>query len=95
MSATALRAAVVSMPCWEKFDEQQQGYRDAVLGTAPRVAIEAAVGLRLGRNGSATSGQFVGMTSFGASAPADHLYEHFGITSEAVAEAAREAIGHA
>ena len=94
LSASGIAAAVVSMPCWEKFDEQQQSYRDAVLGTAPRVAIEAAAGFGW-EKWIGTSGRFVGMSSFGASAPAGHLYEHFGLTSEAVAEAAREAIGHA
>ena len=94
LSASGIAAAVVSMPCWEKFDEQQQSYRDAVLGTAPRIAIEAAAGFGW-EKWIGTSGRFVGMSSFGASAPAGHLYEHFGLTSEAVAEAAREAIGHA
>jgi len=94
LSASGIAAAVVSMPCWEKFDEQQQSYRDAVLGTAPRVAIEAAAGFGW-EKWIGTSGRFVGMSSFGASAPAGHLYEHFGLTSEAIAEAAREAIGQA
>jgi len=94
LSASGIAAAVVSMPCWEKFDEQQQSYRDAVLGTAPRIAIEAAAGFGW-EKWIGTSGRFVGMSSFGASAPAGHLYEHFGLTSEAIAEAAREAIGQA
>lgn len=94
LSASGIAAAVVSMPCWEKFDEQQQSYRDAVLGTAPRIAIEAAAGFGW-EKWIGTSGRFVGMSSFGASAPAGHLYEHFGLTSEAIAEAAREAIDQA
>ena len=94
LSASGIAAAVVSMPCWEKFDKQQQSYRDAVLGTAPRIAIEAAAGFGW-EKWIGTSGRFVGMSSFGASAPAGHLYEHFGLTSEAIAEAARDAIGQA
>ncbi len=94
LSASGISAAVVSMPCWEKFDKQQQSYRDAVLGTAPRIAIEAAAGFGW-EKWIGTSGRFVGMSSFGASAPAGHLYEHFGLTSEAIAEAARDAIGQA
>ena len=81
--------AVVSMPCWELFDEQDEDYRKQVLGPGTlRVAVEAAVRLGWDRY-IGDDGRFVGMTSFGASAPAEHLYEHFGITAAAVAEAAR------
>jgi transketolase len=86
------RAAVVSMPCWELFEAQDETYRQAVLGTAPRVAVEAAAPFGwdkwLGPNGA-----FIGMHGFGASAPAQHLYKHFGITAEAVAAAARDLVG--
>ncbi|MBU1211781.1 MAG: transketolase [Alphaproteobacteria bacterium] len=94
LAGDGIRAAVVSMPCWEKFEAQEQGYRDAVIGTAPRIAIEAGVGFGWERY-LGGRGQFIGMTGFGASAPADQLYRHFGITSEAVAEAARKALGRA
>lgn len=84
-------AAVVSMPCWELFEEQDAGYRAKVLGSAPRVAVEAAGRLGwdrwIGENGA-----FIGMTGFGASAPAADLYKHFGITSQAVADAALQLI---
>ena len=81
-------AAVVSMPCWELFEAQPQAYRDAVLGSAPRVAIEAAV--RLGwERWLGTRGAFIGMSGFGASAPVEALYPHFEITAERVAEVAR------
>ncbi|HTQ34335.1 MAG TPA: transketolase [Stellaceae bacterium] len=83
-----VRAAVVSMPCWELFERQDEAYHTAVLGSAPRVGVEAAVRLGwdrwLGRNG-----RFVGMEGFGASAPAEALYPHFQITPERVAEVAR------
>ena len=86
-----IRAAVVSAPCFEAFAAQPQAYRDAVLGTAPRVGVEAAVQMGwealLGSNSA-----FVGMSSFGASAPAGELYEHFGITADAVADAAKKLI---
>ena len=65
---TASRAAVVSMPCWELFEAQPEDYRSAVLGTAPRVAVEAAVRLGWDR-WLGERGAFVGMTGFGASAP--------------------------
>jgi transketolase len=81
-------AAVVSMPCWELFRAQPKDYRRAVLGDAPRVAVEAAV--RFGWDEwLGTDGAFVGMTGFGASGPAPQLYEHFGITANAVVEAAK------
>jgi len=83
-------AAVVSMPCWELFDAQDQAYRDAVLGPKTiRVAVEAAV--RMGWDKYIRShGGFVGMSGFGASAPAGELFEHFGITAEKVAEQVRD-----
>ena len=83
-----IRAAVVSMPCWELFEEQDDAWRRSVLGTAPRVAVEAAARLGWDR-WIGERGTFVGMTGFGASGPAPELYRHFGITPEAVAQAAR------
>lgn len=88
LAADNIRAVVVSAPCLELFAAQSAAYRAGVLGTAPRVVVEAGVeqgwGKIIGDNGA-----FVGMHSFGASAPADQLYEHFGITVEAVAAAAK------
>ncbi|KAF0143581.1 MAG: transketolase [Rhodospirillaceae bacterium] len=90
LEARGVPTAVVSMVCWELFDEQPAGYRALVLGHGGkgtvRVAIEAAgtfgweryVGIR---------GAVIGMTCFGASAPAAKLYAHFGITAEAVVTA--------
>ncbi|WP_306890201.1 transketolase [Ancylobacter amanitiformis] len=79
-------AAVVSMPCWELFETQSADYRRQVLGTAPRVAVEAAARLGWDR-WIGERGRFVGMNGFGASAPASDLYEHFGITPRGVVEA--------
>jgi transketolase len=81
------RAAVVSMPSFELFAAQPAEYRALVLGTAPRVGVEAAARFGWDRWLGETSA-FVGMTGFGASAPADALYEHFGITPQTVAQAA-------
>ena len=86
-----IAAAVVSMPCWELFERQPDDYRAAVLGDAPRVACEAAAGFGWTRWAGGDGG-FVGMEGFGASAPAARLYEHFGITAAAVADAARKAV---
>ncbi|MER9226339.1 transketolase [Mesorhizobium sp. M0664] len=84
-------AAVVSMPCWELFEQQDAGTRKAVLGSAPRIAIEAAARLGWDR-WIGDTGTFVGMAGFGASAPAPDLYRHFDITPEAVAAAALKLI---
>jgi transketolase len=91
LAKEGVKAAVVSMPSWELFAAQPVAYRKTVLGSAPRVAVEAAVEFGwerwLGENGA-----FVGMQGFGASAPATKLYEHFGITPAKVAEAAKKLI---
>ncbi|MFZ1101654.1 MAG: transketolase [Hyphomicrobiaceae bacterium] len=91
LAKDGLEAAVVSMPCWELFASQPSAYRAAVLGSAPRVAVEAAVGFGWER-WLGEKGAFVGMDGFGASAPAAQLYEHFGITPAKVAAAARELV---
>jgi transketolase len=91
LGAEGVKAAVVSMPCWELFEAQEPAYKDAVLGSAPRVGVEAAVEFGW-QEWLGPKGAFVGMHGFGASAPAGELYKHFGITPEAVAAAARELI---
>ena len=78
-----IRAAVVSMPCWEKFEAQDAAYQQDVLGTAPRIAVEAAARIGWDR-WIGPNGAFVGMEGFGASAPAPELYAHFGITEARV-----------
>ncbi len=91
LAAEHIRAAVVSAPCFALFAEQPDDYRAHVLGSAPRVGVEAAVAGDWARWIGA-SGEFVGMTGFGASAPAATLYREFNITAEAVADAARRSI---
>jgi transketolase len=92
LACEKIRARVVSAPSFERFRAQSGTYREKVLGKAPRVGVEAAVrqgwDLFLRRRDS-----FVGMSGYGASAPAPALYAHFGITAEAVAAAARELVG--
>ena len=89
-----IRVAVVSAPCFALFEEQPEDYRARVLGTAPRVGVEAAVPGEWSRWIGA-DGEFVGMRGFGASAPACVLYEQFGITPLTVAMAARHLIARA
>jgi transketolase len=83
-----IRAAVISMPCWELFEKAPKEYRDVVLGSGPRIAVEAAVRFGWDR-WLGPRGAFIGMEGYGASAPVEALFPHFGITPEKVAEAAR------
>jgi transketolase len=82
-----VHAAVVSAPCFDLFRRQTREYRTAVLGRVPRVGVEAAVEGDWAR-WLGDDGEFVGMTGFGASAPAETLYREFGITPQAIAKAA-------
>jgi len=89
LAQDGINAAVVSAPCFELFATQDAAWRASVLGTAPRIGIEAAV--RQGWEGLLRPEDgFIGMTGFGASAPAPELYEHFGITADQTAAKARE-----
>ena len=92
LQGEGIEAAVVSMPCWELFAGQDQGYQDAVLGTAPRVGVEAAVDFGW-QKWLGPRGIFIGMHGFGASAPFEELYKHFGITAAAVETVARDLVG--
>ncbi len=91
LAKDSVRAAVVSAPCFDLFRNQSTEYRAEVLGSAPRIGVEAAVEGDWAR-WLGDSGEFVGMTGFGASAPAEVLYREFGITTEAVAKAAQRSI---
>ncbi|NBC33435.1 MAG: transketolase [Alphaproteobacteria bacterium] len=83
-----IAAAVVSLPCWEKFDAQPKAYREAVLGDAPRVAAEAASTFGWTRYVESED-DVIGLRSFGVAGPAPALFEHFGITADGIAERAR------
>ena len=80
-----IEAAVVSMPCMELFDKQTPKYQDEVLGNCPRVAVEAASKFGWEKY-TGLKGDIIGMDGFGASGPADKLYDYFGITVEEVVE---------
>jgi transketolase len=81
---------VVSLPCWELFEAQEQGYREEVLPAAcpVRVAVEAAAPLGWERY-VGPAGVVIGMTGFGASAPGGELHRHFGFTAENIAARTR------
>ena len=87
LTADGVNVRVVSVPCWKLFDEQDAKYKESVLPAAvtKRVAVEA--GIKMGwEKYIGNDGAFIGMDSFGASAPAEELYEHFGITPTAIAD---------
>ncbi len=90
---------VISMPCLDLFQQQSDDYKQSILGNRPRLVIEA--GMRQGWDdilyygadkNSCPQGDFIGMSSFGASAPAPDLYQHFGITAKAAIEAIKRLI---
>jgi len=93
LAERGIAARVISVPCFELFLNQQEEYRRAIIGNARvKIGIEAAV--RQGWDAIIGSdGIFIGMTSFGASAPYKELYKKFGITAEAVAHAALTKLG--
>ncbi len=80
-----LSAAVVSMPCTELFDHQEESYKKAVLGNKPRFFIEALSPFGLEKY-TGDGGKVIGMESFGSSAPAGKLMEYFGFTPEKITE---------
>ena len=93
LEAAGVPTRVVSVPSFELFAAQPDSYRRQIIGDAPvRAAIEA--GVRQGWDALiGDDGVFVGMTGFGASAPAEKLYAHFGITAEALAAAVKAKLG--
>jgi transketolase len=90
LAAEGKAVRVVSLPSWELFEEQDQAYRDSVLPPAvtKRVAVEAGVGQGWERY-TTTSGKFVGVEKFGASAPYEILAQKYGLTVDHVLEAAK------
>jgi transketolase len=91
LASEGIEAAVVSVPCMELLREQDAATRDSILGSCPRIAVEAAIRQPwdwMLRDGD----DFIGMDGFGASGPAGALFEHFGITAEAIAGRARTMI---
>ncbi len=84
---------VISVPCFELFEEQSQEYKEEILGSKDIVKLAVEAGIRMGWDRFIGSdGIFIGMNSFGASAPAPELYKHFGITSERIVNSIKGAI---
>ncbi len=100
LEAQGIGVRVVSMPCMELFAQQDESYRKRVLPAGPvRVGIEAAVRdggwdrWLLGERGREAKAAFIGMDRFGASAPAEDLFEHFGITADEVVDKVKALLG--
>ena len=93
LAKEGIQVAVVSAPSFELFARQDESYQQAVLGTAPRIGVEAAIGYGWER-WLGPQGIFIGMTGFGASAPAETLYDHFGITEAAIVAAVKKQKGN-
>ncbi|MCA9106808.1 MAG: transketolase, partial [Planctomycetales bacterium] len=93
LTAEGIASRVVSMVSCELFDAQDKAYRDSVLPPSCKARVGVEAGIRQGWDKYIGSeGEFVGMSSFGASAPFQELYEHFGITPNGVAAAAKRSI---
>ena len=96
LAAEGIKAQIVSMPCWELFEQQDAAYKESVLPPSikARVGVEAGV-----ENGwwkyLGSDGEFVGMSTFGASAPNKDCFKNFGFTTEAVVAAAKKSIAKA
>jgi transketolase len=93
LATDGIKARVVSMPCWLAFESQEQSWRDHVLPPAVRARVAAEAGSTLGwERWTGLDGRVVGMRGFGASAPAERNFAHFGITADAIAAAARAVV---
>ncbi|MBR0225251.1 MAG: transketolase [Thermoguttaceae bacterium] len=96
LAIQGVKARVVSVPCFELFELQSKEYRDSVLPPTVRARVGVELGVEMGWTKLlGDAGKFLGMSSFGDSAPAGVLMKHFGITSERVVELAKESIADA
>ncbi len=94
LAKDGIKAQVVSMPCWELFERQDQAYKDSVIPPKVKARVGIEAGIEQGWNKYiGDSGVFIGMSSFGASAPGKTCFEKFGITAEAAIVAAKRSIG--
>ncbi len=93
LAAEGIKAQVVSMPCWELFEKQDQAYKDSVLPPAVKARVGVEAGIRMGWDRwIGDNGEFVGMNGFGASGPFKTCFEKFGITTDAVVAAAKKSM---
>ncbi len=84
LEADGIATRVVSLPCWEAFDAQDQAYRDSVLPPDVRKRVSVEIGVSLGwERWVGDEGAIIGLDHYGASAPAGTIFEHFGFTRRA------------
>ena len=93
LEADGIATRVVSLPCWERFEAQDEAYRESVLPPAVRKRVSVEVGVSLGwERWVGDEGAIVGLDHFGASAPAATIFEHFGFTAERVTDVGRRVV---
>jgi transketolase len=93
LESEGIRTSVVSVPCWELFEAQDQAYRDSVLPPEARKRVAVEVGVSLGwERWVGDEGAIIGLDHFGGSAPAATIFEHFGFTPERVTDIARKVV---
>ena len=93
LAGEGIKARVVSMPCWDLFDEQSAEYKESVLPTAVRARVAVEAGIPIGwERYVGLDGRVKGQAQFGASGPAKDVFKHFGFSAEAVVERAHETI---
>lgn len=93
LEADGIPTRVVSLPCWERFEAQDEGYRDAVLPPGVRKRVSVEIGVSLGwERWVGDEGAIIGLDHFGASAPAGTIFEHFGFTADRVVDIGRRVV---
>ena len=93
LDGDGIAARVVSLPCWERFEAQDQPYRDRVLPPSVRRRVSVEIGVSMGwERWVGDEGAIIGLDHFGASAPAGTIFEHFGFTADRVADVARQVV---
>ncbi|HSL75912.1 MAG TPA: transketolase [Candidatus Limnocylindrales bacterium] len=93
LESDGIPTRVVSMPCWERFEAQDEGYRDSVLPPSVRKRVSVEVGVSLGwERWVGDEGAIIGLDHFGASAPAGTIFEHFGFTAARVVDVGRRVV---
>jgi transketolase len=93
LAKEGIAAQVVSMPCWQLFEKQTQEYKDSVIPPHVKARVGIEAGVEQGwHKYLGEKGVFVGMSSFGASAPGKVCFENFGITAENVIKAAKKSL---
>jgi len=93
LEAEGIPTRVVSLPCWERFEGQDQAYRDLVLPPSVRRRVSVEIGVSMGwERWVGDEGAIIGLDHFGASAPAGMILERFGFTAERVTDVARRVV---